>query len=243
MIRKLRYCCWRSPSRSCLALDVRRQILPSGQPVNLGPVINSPSGEAVECISADGLEMYVSSDRPGGQGQWDLWVARRPTTDADWGPPENLGAVINTAVGDELASISADGLTLYFDSDRPGGYGSSDIWITTRATKNDPWGPPVNMGPKINSSAGDACPCISTDGLELYFGSYRAAGYGRCDIYVARRATQNDPWGDPVNLGPVVNSSNEEIFLSLRQMGSCFSSPISMTVHSVPAAMVVATCG
>jgi Tol biopolymer transport system component len=190
-----------------------------GEPVNLGSLINSLSGEALECISPDGLEMYLSSDRAGGQGQWDLWVAKRATRDADWDPPENLGPVINTAVGDELASIAADGLTLYFDSGRPGGYGSGDIWMTTRATKNDPWGPPVNMGPKINTSAEDACPRISTDGLELYFESGRSGGYGLADIWVARRATQNDPWGEPVNLGPVVNSSNQEIFLSLSPDG------------------------
>ncbi len=193
-----------------------------GEPVNLESVIPVLDGvhDVIDCFSQDGLEMYIESDRSGGYGEWDLWASRRASTDEDWGPLENLGTVFNTAKSDAAASISADGLTLYFISQRPGGYGSADIYMTTRATKNDPWGQAVNMGPKINSSNADLCPWISADGLELYFESYlRAGGYGGDDIYVARRATMDDPWGEPVNLGPVVNSAYEEHGLSLSPDG------------------------
>jgi Tol biopolymer transport system component len=183
------------------------------------PVLD-PAHESIDCFSYDGLEMYIESDRPGGYGSWDLWVLRRASIDEDWGPPENLGSVFNTAKIDAGASISADGLTLYFSSDRSGGYGSADIYMTTRATKDDLWGPAVNMGLKVNSSASDGCPWISADGLELYFASYlRPGGYGNSDIYVTRRATQNDPWGDAVNIGPVVNSPFEERGSSLSPDG------------------------
>ncbi len=193
-----------------------------GEPVNLKSVIPvlDPTHDNINCFSYDGLEMYISGDRPGGYGDWDHWVSRRASKDDSWGPPENLGPLVNSPKHDSLASISADGLTLYFSSDRPGGYGNFDVWMTTRATRNAPWGQPVNLGPKINKPVvGDASPWISADDLELYFTSFRNDGYGSGDIYVAKRATPQDPWGEPMNLGPVVNSSCLEVCPSLSPDG------------------------
>ena len=192
-----------------------------GEPVNLRTVIPviDPVHESIECFSSDGLEIYVGSDRTGGQGDWDICVLRRSSTDENWGPLENLGSAVNSSKEDSLSCISADGLTLYFGSNRSGGHGSYDIYMTSRVTRNDPWQPAANLGPKINSSVADAEPWLSPDGLELYFASYRSGGYGRADIYVARRATQSDSWSEPVNLGPVVNSAYEEHFLSLSPDG------------------------
>ncbi len=183
-----------------------------GEPTNLGAVVNKGTAEVVSCISEDGLEMYFSSDRPGGSGEWDMWVTRRASKDAPWGTAENLGPAINTRLQEVGATISADGLSLYFSSqDRTGGFGSFDIWMTTRPSRNDPWGEPVNVGSKVNSGYADFTPWITADGLELYFSSWRAVGYGASDIYVARRATTKDHWGEPVNLGPIVNSPCEEM--------------------------------
>jgi Tol biopolymer transport system component len=181
-----------------------------GEPVNLKTVIAviDPAYDWISCFSYDGLEIYIDSvARPGGYGAQDLWVSRRASIDDDWGPPENLGPVVNGSNQDAYSSISADGLTLCFNSDRPGGYGKFDIWVTTRPTRNDPWGPPVNAGPKVNTASTDACPWISADGLELYFQSNRPGGYGALDIYVTKRPTRDGPWGDPVNLGPQVNTA------------------------------------
>ena len=191
-----------------------------GEPVNLESVIPAlePAHEDIECFSSDGLEIYIGSDRPGGHGDFDLWILRRASTDDDWGLPENLGPAVNSPKEDSASSISADGLTLYFASNRVGA-ADYDIYITTRATNNDLWGPPANLGTKVNSSTTDYSPWISPDGLELYFVSWRAGGYGRGDIYVTRRATMNEPWGEPVNLGPVVNSAYDEMFLSLSPNG------------------------
>ena len=101
-----------------------------GEPVNLGPTVNSSSGEGPDFVSYDGLEMYFDSRRSGGYGNWDIWVSRRETNDDDWGEPENLGPTINTSQGEACAYISADGLELYFSSgNRPGGYGNGDIWV------------------------------------------------------------------------------------------------------------------
>jgi Tol biopolymer transport system component/serine/threonine protein kinase len=183
-----------------------------GQPVNLKSVIPilDPMKEDMHCLSSDGREMYIGSGRPGGCGDMDAWVLRRDSIDADWGPPENLGSVVNGPNVDSPTSISVDGLELYFISNRPGGYGSMDLYMTSRTTRNDPWGQPVNLGPKVNSPDFDTYPQVSSNGLELYLQSNRTGGYGAHDIYVCKRATANGPWGDPVNLGPVVNSSYSE---------------------------------
>jgi serine/threonine protein kinase/Tol biopolymer transport system component len=187
-----------------------------GERVNLKsvvPVIDTADGN-IECFSYDGLEVYTSillENRPGEtDADWDLCVQKRVSADAPWSPPENLGSAVNSPKEDTAASISADGLVLYFSSNRAGGYGNGDIYITTRATKDSPWSEAVNIGATINSSSGDAFPWISTDGLELYFGSWRPGGYGDIDIYVVKRATADDPWEEPVNLGPTVNSEYGE---------------------------------
>ena len=140
--------------------------------VNLGPVVNTSNGEALATISADGLELYFSDwglHRPGGYGEEDLWVTRRATRLSPWETPENLGSIVNSPSNDSRAHISIDGLRLFFDSRRPGGYGGSDLYVARRRTLSDPWGPPVNLGPQVNSSGNEWSPCISPDGRELYF--------------------------------------------------------------------------
>jgi Tol biopolymer transport system component len=246
-----------------------------GEPENLGPTINSLYGEIDPCISADGLELYFHSNRPVGYGSYDLWVTRRPSPDDAWGMPVNLGRTVNSSSFNGCPYISFNGLSLFFCSNRSDGLGNTDIWVTTRPTKTEAWGPPANLGPTVNissydeahpyisadglslyfadviapvdipthpggygggdiwvselttgrqgtelvwgvpknlgatvnSPAYDAAPCISSDGLMLFFHSSRTGGYGDHDIWVARRKTPDDPWEEPVNLGPPVNTS------------------------------------
>ena len=180
---------------------------PWTEPVNLGPTVNTSYKDSGPGISADGLWLFFHSDRPGGSGDSDLWVTTRPTTDESWGEPVNLGPIVNSSGKETSPAISADGLSLYFHSDRPGSVGPRDIWMTARETKDDAWGPPVNLGAVVNSASHDWGPSISVDGLSLFFYSNRPGGYGGSDIWMARRATIDDDWGEPVNLGPMVNSS------------------------------------
>src|SRR5262249_54752891 len=79
-----------------------------------------------------GREIIISSNRPGGQGGIDQWVSTRATTLDPWGTPVNLGPVVNTAFNDGAAALSSDGQTMYFYSDRPGGSGGNDLYVTTR---------------------------------------------------------------------------------------------------------------
>lgn len=182
-------------------------------PTNLGPVVNSPYDDGSPDISADGLSLYFDSLRPDGAGSWDIWVTRRETVNSEWGPPESLGPPVNSRYGESGPCISADGLTLYFASDRPGGQGDFDIWVTTRKTTEAPWEEPVNLGPAVNSWAYDNHPSISADGLCLYFDSRRpnpSGSMGNNDLYVTKRASLADGWGVAANLGPMVNTRNIE---------------------------------
>jgi len=186
-----------------------------GEPTNLGPTINSSAWDRNPDISADGLSLFFISDRPGGVGRLDIWVMTRATTYDPWGTPVNLGPTINSSAGEWGVSISSDSLSLYFDTTRSGGFGIDDIWLTTRATTDDDWGNPVNLGPTVNSSAEDWGVSISSDGLSLYFGSTRSGGSGRTDLWVTTRETTDDDWGNPVNLGPTVNSSAQDFSPSI----------------------------
>jgi hypothetical protein len=181
-----------------------------GEPTNLGPVVNSSAVDQTLNITADGLSLYLSSDRPGGHGSLDLYVATRESTDDDWGPPVNLGPTVNTPSLEGHGCISADGLTLYFCSNRPGGFGSYDLWVTTRAIKAENWCTPVNLGPTVNSSTYAMESSISPDGLTLWFESPRPGGLGGADVWMTTRPTISDPWGPPVNLGPPVNGAFDD---------------------------------
>jgi len=181
-----------------------------GTPVDVGTVMPGLADSVVECFSFDGLEMFICSWRSGGSGGADIWVLERASTEDDWGSPENLGPVVNSAGTDGGTCISSDGLELYFNSDRPGGYGGYDLYVTRRATRTSPWGPPANLGSAVNSSVMDGFPWASSNDLELCFLSARAGGYGGFDLYVSKRATVNDAWGASANLGSVVNSPFNE---------------------------------
>jgi len=191
-----------------------------GEPVNIQSTFPLLDPGYINCFSADGLEVYIESQRSGGYGLADIWVSKRASVEDAWGPPENLGPLVNGAQWDKAPFISADGLELYFHSSRPGGYGGVvDLWVTRRATRTSPWGPPTNLGPKVNSLNEEAIPSVSPDGLELYFMSNAPGGYGSWDLYVSTRATTNDPWGDPVNVGPAVNTPGQDCMAYLSPDG------------------------
>ncbi|UCC99804.1 MAG: protease inhibitor I42 family protein, partial [Phycisphaerales bacterium] len=184
--------------------------------VPLPPPVNSKYGDSGPCISSDGLSLYFASDRPGTYGSYDIWVTTRKTTEDPWGIPVNLGPTVNSESYDNHPSISTDSLTLYFDSRRTGGSGSDDIWVTTRATTNDPWGKPVNLGPTINTNNIDLSPNISSEGLTFFFDTRIPDR----DIWLTTRRTPDDDWGTPVNLGPPVNTSYDDTDPSICVDGS-----------------------
>jgi len=177
-----------------------------------GPINEDYRIRFIGCISVDNLELYLDQH----VGTWnsptreDIMVSTRTSTDELWSLPRSVGATVNDGSFNYCPSISNDGLKLYFDSGRSGGHGRSDIWVTTRPHKNANWGTPVNLGPPINTSSHDCYPFISSDGRELYFSTNRPGGHGGGDIWVAKCQTQDDNWGAPENLGPLVNKSGDE---------------------------------
>jgi hypothetical protein len=126
--------------------------------------------------------------------------------------PDQMATPINTASDDQHMAISKDGLSLYFASNRPGGCGEFDIWVTQRASVDSPWEEPFNLDApslaqglscKINSSARDFAPNLTTDGHRLFFHNFRANdNCGGGDIYYAHRENRRDDvgWEPPVNL-------------------------------------------
>lgn len=141
---------------------------------------------------------------------WGSFSAAAPDF-SDWSPAVNLGAV-NTEAFDSGPTLSRDRRSLYFVSNRPGGLGVNDIWVSQRSSVEAPWGPPMNLGPAINSALGEIQPNLSRDGHLLFFASNRPGGYGSIDIWVSFREDVHDDfgWQPAVNAGPGVNSPEME---------------------------------
>lgn len=127
---------------------------------------------------------------------------------SDWSTPLNLGAAINSAASDQGPALSKDGLSLYFASNAPGGLGGVDMYVSQRASVDDPWSSAVNLGPTLNTAFDEGNPAFSRDGHFLFFQSRRPGGLGLIDLWVAYREHTHDDfgWQTPVNLGAGVNS-------------------------------------
>jgi hypothetical protein len=218
---------------------------PWGQPVNLGFIVNSSAAEMNPSISSDGLSLYFSDGawifsrpRPGGFGQADLWVTTRSTLDDDWGPPVNLGSLVNSVATEGVPSISSDNLSLFFESNRPGGSGSNDIWVTNRTTPDAEWGTPVNLGRVVNSAGLDVHVDISADGLALFFQSDRS---GSLDLWLTRRTDISHPFGLPVRIGPMIKTSGLKEYPNISTDGQTlfFSSSTNWDLWQVPIFLIV----
>ncbi|MDP7018960.1 MAG: protein kinase [Pirellulaceae bacterium] len=157
-------------------------------------------------VSADGLTLIISTTRPGGVGEGDLWISTRQSRDEPFGSPENLGAIVNSSENESGPCLPSDGLTLLFASDRPGGFGGSDIWMSTRPSIDESWSEAVNLGPVINGVESEGSPDVSADGLALVFESRREVSHGVGDLWMSTRTSIDEPWGEPVNLGAEVNT-------------------------------------
>ncbi|MCP4450213.1 MAG: hypothetical protein GY809_02035 [Planctomycetes bacterium] len=194
-----------------------------GEPVKLGPQLNRGGREQAPSISPNGLELYHTRVW---NGNYDIWVSTRETTEDSWGDPARLGTTINKSSSIEFQSnFSPDGLSLYFGSTRSGGSGNADLWLTTRETINSAWSTAVNLGPTVNSSAHDGFPSISADESMLFFSSwgispYRPEGFGASDLWMTRRTSAGDDSSTPVNLGSAVNTADHELGPAISPDGS-----------------------
>ncbi len=165
-----------------------------GPPVNLGcGSINSPSDDLGPGISKDGLSFYFASNRPApdAQGGQDIYVAQRPTRDAPWGAPNNLGPTVNSPLTENVVSLSRDGHWLFFNSNRPDGFGDIDIWASYREHVHDDfaWQTPFNLGPGVNSAGFEA----GASYFENEDGSAPLLFFGR-GVSFATQGTTTDIW-------------------------------------------------
>ncbi|RMG80519.1 MAG: flagellar motor protein MotB, partial [Bacteroidetes bacterium] len=148
------------------------------------PPVSTGAWESQPSLSADGKKLYFASNRPGGIGEKDLWVAERQA-DGSWGTPQNLGAGINTPKDEKAPFIHPDGQTLYFLSSGHPGLGFEDLFIC-RKQSDGSWGTPQNFGYPINTENSEGPIFVSLDGKQAYFSSNRTdfeEAYGKMDIY------------------------------------------------------------
>lgn len=187
------------------------------EPVNLAE-INTEAAEQRPALSKDGLSLYFHSNRAGGLGRNDLWLARRECLDCPWSPPVNLGAVLNSAAANEASpALSRDQHWLFFNSNRADGHGANDLYVSHREHVHDDfgWGPPANLGAGVNTSGGDSQ------------ASYFENEGGRPQLFFSRRQNifmsemlPDGRWGiaTPVEelagfLGPSIHPNGLEIYM------------------------------
>ncbi|NCD72203.1 OmpA family protein [Mucilaginibacter agri] len=182
----------------------------------LSKQINTPNyNEGAQSISQDGKYLFFTGcNRPDGLGKCDIYVSQKKGD--DWSTPFDLAKPINSPGWESQPSISADGRTLYFVSNRKGGYGGYDIWKST--LKSTGWGEPENLGPNINTAFDEQSPFIHPDDSTLYFCSSGWPGMGNKDLYISRLG-QDGKWQKPQNLGYPINSSGDENGLTISASG------------------------
>jgi outer membrane protein OmpA-like peptidoglycan-associated protein len=161
-------------------------------------------------ISIDNKHLYFAMMRQegGAQPNCDLYVS--DFANGEWGPIRKLSNLVNHPVyWDSQPTIAADGNTLYFASDRPGGIGGIDLYMTTRDPKTGIWSAPKNLGPKINTPGDEKTPFIHSDSETLYFSSTGHFGFGGYDIYFVRKDDKGE-WLEPENIGSPINGYTDD---------------------------------
>lgn len=181
-----------------------------------GSLNEQPSKGALH-ISQDGAWLLFAGNFPQNNfGNFDLYISYY--TLSGWSEPLNLGDSVNTEFWESSPSLSSDKTTLYFSSDRPGGYGGKDLYVSYRQS-NGQWGRPINMGASINTGGDELAPFIHADNETLYFTSNGLPGYGNTDLYMIKKDTAGN-WERPQNLGYPINTIDDEGSLFIAANGS-----------------------
>lgn len=177
------------------------------EPENLTEAFGVDGNSYTTGISFNGDELFVyRSDNFDGN----LYVSKYKNN--TWSKLQKLNSNINTKYWESHASISKDGRTLYFTSNRAGGYGGLDIYKSERSRSGD-WGPAMNLGPVINSKYNEETPVITSDGNTLYFSSMGHYNMGGYDIFYSTRL-DNGQWSKPINAGYPLNTSGDDLFFT-----------------------------
>lgn len=167
--------------------------------------LNSHGNEGAQTISHDGRVVIFTACGRSAHGGCDIYMSVRQG--GRWGKPRSLGEPVNSPYWESFPSLSIDGYTLYFASNRPGGYGGTDIWYCT--LDEGRWSEPRNLGPEVNTKGNETAPYIHFDDKTLYFASDGHQGMGGMDLYVAKRLNDST-FGHVQNLGYPINTVGEE---------------------------------
>lgn len=185
-------------------------------PVGISGKINTEQNEGTCTIAADGRTIiFTSCQGRNTLGSCDLYISRK--VGDQWTEVENLGPKVNTKFWESQPSLSADGNTLYFVSDKPNGYGNRDIYVSRRDEKGN-WTEAENLGADINTRFDEISPFIHVNGKTLYFASDGRRGFGGMDLFSAEK-TGEATWSVPLNLGYPLNDSDDQVSLFISSDG------------------------
>jgi outer membrane protein OmpA-like peptidoglycan-associated protein len=175
--------------------------------------LNTIHNEGSVCLSKDGSTLYFARcDAPESYGSCDLFMATIQA-DSTWGDVKNIGTTVNSRAWDSHPSLSHNEDTLFFASDRIGGFGLSDIYFAVKNEKGE-WSQAQNAGPIINTRGNDVSPFIHPRYNILYFSSNgHNLNFGEFDIYKSARVKNS--WEEPQNIGPLVNGTGSEFYFTI----------------------------
>ena len=173
---------------------------------NIGPPLSTPYHDSNLALSADGSILFKYKDDGGG----DIYYSERDATGV-WGEPAPLPGIINSSFMEKSVTISPDEKTLYFSSNRPGGFGGLDIYRATKDSKGE-WTNVKNVGPKINTEMEEDGLFIDYDNVTLYFSSKGHKGMGGYDVFKATFNPNTNEWSDAQNLGYPINTPDDDIY-------------------------------
>lgn len=181
------------------------------EPRSAGDKVNTSGHDAVNSISKDKKKLYIyRADKNGSILVSDLEGR------SSWGEPKRLPGDVNSRSWETSLGISLYDSIIYFVSDKSGGYGGRDIYISRRNAKGE-WDQGTNLGQHINTPFDEDAPFLSTDGMYLYFASTGHNTMGGFDIF--RSALQQNGFSAPENLGPPINTENHDIYLTFSDNG------------------------
>jgi hypothetical protein len=164
--------------------------------------------DAAVCLRFDQLELFMVTNRTGGLGSYDIWRFDRAAPTLPFNPGTQVAA-INSPSDEWSTSLTGDGLSMYFTSNRTGGLGGYDIWAATRPSWTQPFGTPTPVQ-ALNSTATDRDAWVSLDGLTVFFASNRNTGNTDYDLFMASRLTPAAPFGN-VTVLAALNSPQDDM--------------------------------
>ncbi|MGZ3931314.1 MAG: hypothetical protein ACXVPQ_10815 [Bacteroidia bacterium] len=192
-----------------ISMSVKRKDSTWGDPVGIAS-INTKGNDAAVALSPDGQTLFTFSSN---NDEGDLFVSH--LVGSNWTTPERLNSNINTPAWEGSCSLSGDGRYLYFASERPGGLGGRDIWVSEKV--NGDWGPAKNMGPTINTIYDEDAPFIHPDGITLFFSSEGHTSIGGYDILFSIR--KDNEWQLPQNMGIPLNTTEDDRYYVINAKG------------------------